>query len=130
MPITEEHEKRAAQLRGAKRQDKTYPLLIRDDGVLFPNVPLVAKKQNFRVYTGNPRASLKERLQYVKMGGLRRIPELVNTEPPPFDVGKATKEEILVFAVEEFGVSLDETKPLARLREDLVALAKSIDGAT
>lgn len=129
MQITEAHEQRAAQARAAKRQDKNHPLLIRDDGVLYPNVPLVAKKANFRVYTGNPKASLKERLQYIKMGGLRRVPELVNTEPPPFDVGKATKEEIMVFAVEEFGVTLDETKPLARLREDLVALAKSVDAS-
>lgn len=129
MQITERHEQMVAKQRTARRQDKQHPLLIRDDGVLYPNVPLVAAKPNFRVYTGDPKASLKDRLQYIKMGGLRRVPQLVNTEPPPFDVGKATKEEILTFAVEEFGVGLDDTKPLARLREDLVALAKSIDGS-
>lgn len=125
MRITEQHEAVAAQQRGAKRQNKEHPLLIRDDGVLFPNVPLVAKKPNFRVYTGSPKASLQERQQYIKMGGLRKVPALVNTEPEPFDVGRATKEDIILFAREEFGMELDISKPLARLREDLVALARA-----
>jgi hypothetical protein len=126
MRMTEKHEVEAAQLRGAKRQSKEFPLLIRDDGVLFPNVPLVAKKANFRVYTGSPKASLQERLQYVKMGGLRKVPQLTNIEPPPFDVGKATKDDIVLFAREEFGAEMDATKPLARMREDLIALANSM----
>lgn len=130
MAITEQHEAAAAQQRGAKRQNKEHPLLIRDDGMLFPNVPLVAKKPNFRIYTGNPKATLAERQQYVKMGGLRKIPALTNTEPPPFDVGRATKEDILLFARDEFGIELDGEKPLARLREDLVLLARSMEHAT
>lgn len=127
MRITEQHEQVASQQRGAKRQNKEFPLLIRDDGMLFPNVPLVAKKSNFRVYQGDPKATLKDRLQYLKMGGLRKAPQLVNVEPPPFDVGKATKDEILLFARDEFGLELDPNKPVARLREDLVAFAKTFD---
>jgi hypothetical protein len=126
MAITEQHEAAAAQQRGRKRQNKEHPLLIRDDGVLFPNVPLVAKKANFRIYTGNPRATLEERKRYVKMGGLRQVPELVNTDVPPFDVGNASKEDIILFARDEFGFELDAEKPLARLREDLIKLAKSM----
>lgn len=126
MAITEQHEVAAAQQRGRKRQNREHPLLIRDDGVLFPNVPLVAKKPNFRIYTGNPRASLEERKRYVKMGGLRQTPALVNTDVPPFDVGNASKEDLVLFARDEFGYELDDTKPLARMREDLIKLATSM----
>lgn len=67
MAITEAQEEQAAAFRARKRQDRAIPWLIRtSDGTIYPNVPLIARKPNFRPYTGDLKASLEERMAYVE----------------------------------------------------------------
>ena len=46
MALDEAYEQRMTEQRARNRQDRKVPWLIRDDGTIFPNVPLIAKKQN------------------------------------------------------------------------------------
>lgn len=124
--ITPELEQRIAEHRGKTRQSKTCPWLIRDDGMLFPNVPLIAKKQNFRPYHGDLAATLEQRMQYLQ--GLthqrRRVvmsAPLVDEEP--FDIAKATKEELIAFAMEEYAEPIDPGEHLNKVRAIVAKLA-------
>lgn len=129
MAITEQDETRAADARGRHRQDKKVPMLIRDDGMLYPNTPLVRRNPRFRPYHGDPRASLADRMRYLAGLGARRA--VVFTEEPeaPFDLGKATVEELLVFAQDQFGVVLDPNKPVKALRQEVYRLSQLPDPA-
>lgn len=117
-------EERIAERRSRLRQDKKVPLLIRDDGMLYPNTKLVAKKQNFRPYHGNPKASLQDRLRYLKGLGAQRA--VVYTEEPeePFDIGKADADALVQFAMEQWGAVLDPAKPLKVLRSEVFKLSQ------
>lgn len=129
--IDENFEARVADNRGRTRQNKEIPFLIRDDGLLLPNVPLIAKKQNFRPYRGALNASLAERLEYLKgIPGRRRV---INTatvpdEEAPFDIAKATKDELIKFAEEEFGEIVDPATHLNKIRS-MVAKLAGVDAA-
>jgi len=112
----EQVEEQAAKARG-KRQNKQTPLLIREDGLLMPNVPLIAKKGNYFPYHGNPKASLKERLEYVANIGKGARRKVVYQQQEAFDLGKADADDIVAFAWEEYGVTLDGTMPLNALRK-------------
>lgn len=126
MAIDENLEQRVADHRGKTRQSKTVPFLIRDDGVLFPNVPLIAKKSNFRPYHGDVKATLEERLNYLKgLPGKRRV---INSavqadEEAPFDIAKASKDELIAFAQEQFGEIIDPAEHLNKIRSVVARLA-------
>lgn len=124
MRMDDNTEQRVSDARGKSRQDKKTPLLIRDDGVLYPNVPLVRKNPRFRPYYGDPKASLDDRMRF--LAGLSKRREVVyNPEPEaPFDIGKASVDELLTFSVEQFGRVLDPNKPLAKLREEVYMLSQ------
>ncbi len=126
MALDEAFQDRVAEHRARTRQDRAIPFLIRDDGVLFPNVPLIAKKQNFRPYHGPVDAPLEERMQYLK--GLPARRRVINTavkadEDAPFDIAKASKDDLIQFAEEQFGVTLDPALHLNRMRADVARLA-------
>lgn len=124
MAIDENFEERVAQSRGRSRQNKQVPFVIRDDGVLFPNVPLIAAKQRFRPYHGKLDASLEERQEYLK--GLAPRRRVVNTAPdeePPFDIARATKDELIQFAENEFGYTIDPAEHLNKVRSAVAKLA-------
>jgi hypothetical protein len=129
--IDENFEARVADDRGRTRQNKDVPFLIRDDGLLLPNVPLIAKKANFRPYRGDVKATLAERLEYLKgIPGRRRV---INTsaqadEEAPFDIAKATKDELIKFAEEEFGEIVDPATHLSKIRS-MVAKLAGVDAA-
>lgn len=122
-PATEE---RIAAAR-TKRQSKACPLLIREDGVLYPNMPLVAKKSNFRPYHGDPKASLEDRMRYLQgLGAKRQV--TYNPEPDePFDIGAADLDSLMNFAQEQYGAVLDPAKPLKKLREEVYRLSQLPD---
>lgn len=126
MAITEQLEERIATHRGRTRQNRAVPLLIRDDGVLMPNVPLIAKKPNFRPYHGDPAATLEERMQY--LAGFRHQRRIVNTAPDveEIDIGAMDKETLINFAKMEFDLDLDEGEHLNTLRSK-VAKAAGLD---
>ena len=126
MALDEAYEQRMTEQRARNRQDRKVPWLIRDDGTIFPNVPLIAKKQNFRPYYGDVSASLEDRLDYLR--GLPSRRRVVNSavkpdEDAPFDIAKASKDELIKFADEEYGVTIDPSTHLNRIRADVARLA-------
>lgn len=118
------NEEQLTEARMRNRQDKRVPFLIRDDGMLYPNVPLVAKKNNFRPYHGDPKASLADRLRYLQGFGQRRKVTYTPAADEPFELGKASAEEIVAFAMEEFGAALDADKPIDQLRKECYELSQ------
>jgi len=111
-----------------RRQDKQDPLLICiEDGALFPNVPNIRKKATFIVYRGDPKANLDERMAYVKSmkGGHIGRRGVINTQEA-FDIGKATKEELVDFALTEYDTELKDA-PLMVLRKQVQGLAEKFD---
>lgn len=129
--INEGFEARVSAHRGATRQDKRTPFLIRDDGVLFPNVPLIAKKPNFRPYRGDVSDSLEKRLQYLRGVSGRRVinTEAVADEDAPFDIAKASKDDLIKFAADEYGEIVDPAMHLNKIRS-MVARLAGVDAAT
>lgn len=122
------NEERLAEARVSNRQNKAVPFLIRDDGMLYPNVPLVAKNPRYRPYHGDPKATLKQRLDWLA-GVQAPQRRKVVLEPEPFNLSHATAEEIVAFALEEFGAALDPETPLKLLREQCFNLANLPDAA-
>lgn len=130
--IDENFEARVAEHRGKNRQNRAVPWLIRDDGVIFPNVPLIARKQNFRPYHGDINASLEERMNFLK--GLSSRRRVINTaavadDQEPFDIAKASKDELIKFAEEEFGELIDPATHLNKIRS-MVAKLAGVDAAS
>jgi hypothetical protein len=121
--IDDATEQRIADSRSRKRQDGKVPFLIRDDGMLYPNTALVREQRSrYRPYHGDVRASLEERLRYLK--GLAPVRAVEFTEPEPFDIGKADADALVQFAQEQWGELLDPSKPIAHLRAAVAQLAK------
>jgi hypothetical protein len=127
MAFTEQNEQVLANARGQRRQDKRVPLLIRDDGMLYPNVPLVAKKNNFRPYHGDPKASLEERMRYLQGFGQQRRKVVFEQPDEAFELGKATADEIVAFAMQEYGAALDPSTPIDTLRAECYRLSQLPD---
>lgn len=122
-------ETKHANARRRVRQDKQDPLLIcMEDGMLYPNVPNIRKKATFIVYRGDAKASLDERMAYVKSmkGGHTGRRGVVNTQEA-FDIGKASKEELIDFALTEYDAELKPNDPLMVLRKQVQALAEKFD---
>lgn len=143
MAIGEAQESRMIAERQARnKQDKKHPYLIHvQDGRLVPNVPMLAGRKadpskgqharkphpNYRVYTGDPRADLDERMKWLQtqvgsagLGG-RQI-SLANVEP--FDVGTATLDELIEFAQAEYGIPLSKQLGLKAVRNEVIKLAQ------
>lgn len=121
MAITEAQEAAALTARGARRQNKAQPWLIRADGQIFPNVPLLAKRKNMRVYTGDIKAPLEERMRYLDgLPGKRRV---VFDEAEPFNITKATKEELIAFAFDEYSEVIEPSEHINKVRALVCKLA-------
>jgi len=121
------NEEKLASARVANRQDKRTPLLIRDDGMLYPNVPLVAKNPRYRPYYGPKDANLQQRMAWLNGTQSTQRRQVILEEPEPFNLGTATADEIVSFALEEFGAVLDADTPLKKLREQCFNLANLPD---
>lgn len=150
MAITEATEARMSEANRARNaQDRKNPLLINvDDGRLVPNVPQLGGRNEdkargisqilphpkYRIYKGDPKASLEARMQYLATSGVngRRAVMDSSTEADPalpaFDIQKATREDLVLFAMEQYGMALDEdgTMHLTTLRAKVKALAQSV----
>lgn len=131
MAIDEKLESRVAEHRGKTRQNKQTPWLIRDDGMIVPNVPLIAKRSNFRPYHGDLKASQEDRMRYLQNLGSRR--RVINSavqadEEAPFDIAKATKDELIAFAQDQHGEILDPALHLNKMRS-IVAKLSGVDPA-
>jgi hypothetical protein len=124
MAITADTEQKMSEARMRRRQNKECPLLIRDDGMLYPNVPLVAKKPNYRPYRGDPKASLADRMAYLQGFGQRRKVVFTPADDEPFELSKASADEVLAFALEEYGAALDPDWPIEKLRAECYRLSQ------
>ncbi len=120
-PATEQN---IAERRARLRQDRKVPLLIRDDGMLYPNTKLVARNPRFRPYHGDPMASLQDRLRHLQGLGAKRAVTYTPVPEEPFDIGAADGDALVHFAQEQFGAVLDPSKPLKVLREQVFKLAQ------
>ena len=114
MAINEAALQAARDRRGV--QDKKNPYLIhRDTGRLLPNVEHLRKHPKMLVYKGSPTASHDERMRYVRTGSFRQGVDTTAPEAeldlPPFDLGTATKEQMIAFAKEEFNLDLNPNAP-------------------
>ncbi len=107
--------------------NKPAPLLIRDDGMLYPNTPRTRAQAGFWPYHGNPRASLKERMEYLEGRYVGVGNAAAAAETGVFDVEMATKAELLEHALTEFGKKLDARKSEAALRQEIKGLATADD---
>jgi hypothetical protein len=123
MPVSVQQEIQAANTRQKSKrysQDKTNPMCINiNDGRLMPNVPNVRKNPDYRVYTGDLKASVAERLQYIRTGlGPKRARVVMDApkEEPPFVVATAGKDDLLAFAESEYGYTMNPNKPVEELR--------------
>ena len=120
--ITEQQEVRlAAATNALSKQDAKTPFLINiHDGRLFPNIAKLRKGntakfgQNYRPYHGPAKATQEQRMQYLRseVGTPARAvgPVVIDSEeaefvppPPPFDISKASKEELITFAATQYG---------------------------
>lgn len=150
--ISKAVEARMAEARAARnKQDKEHPMLINiKDFRLVPNVPLLRHHRNYRVFAGDARATYDERKRIVETGTMMARPLVVDTalaalhaanpalkgrapdspsvaesDEPPFDVGKANREDLCAFALRYYGADLDPDGKthLATLRSKLRSLA-------
>ncbi|MBS0367668.1 MAG: hypothetical protein JSS57_00560 [Proteobacteria bacterium] len=145
MPISEVMEQKMVEANRARNaQDKRHPMLINiNDGRLIPNVPKLRTHKDYRVYMGDPKAPLEDRLRVLQTQGMLHGAAVVDTGNPSqylqmgnaeplaggeaFDISKATREQLKAFAVENYGVSLDEKGDthLMTLRAQVRDLAKA-----
>lgn len=112
-----------SEARARGRQSRSPALLVNAEGRLYPNVPLVAKKPEWRPYHGDAKASVQERIDYFHgVANTRR--RAVVMEPEPFNLSKASADEIVAFAMEEFGTPLDGSLPINELRQQCYRLSQ------
>lgn len=131
--ITEEQEAAVSEARARARQDKRIPFLIHmDDARLIPNVEKLRKHPKYRIYTGPAGAGEAERKAWLNsMSGNGAMHRAIVTESKPFDISKATVDELVAFASDQYGalvtpdkrMTLD--KQLAYARAEVRKLAET-----
>lgn len=138
MAITDAQEANLSNMLARNRQDKKIPFCINvKDGRLMPNVKEIREHADYRPYTGNYKASLDERMAYLRSGGFggtkRAVVPFVDDAPPapapaaeeePFDIAKASKEELVAFAFDQWAEVLSVDTHLTTLRSQVAKLAK------
>lgn len=119
----------SASKRSKKRlQDKTHPQVVNiHDGRRMPNVLMLREHKDYRIYLGPEGVTDAEALQWVKGELKRKVPKVTYTSPlDSFDVGKATKDDLIVFAMEELGIALDPTMHIATMRSKVMEAANKL----
>lgn len=97
-------------------------MAIRDDGMLMEANQHILKEPNWRLYYGKADASIEERVAYVqKFHDSRRA--AVEMETGAFNIGTATREQLIDFAGNEYGARLDPKLTLAELRRAIGDMA-------
>jgi len=132
--ITEAQEANLSAQIARNRQNKQTPFCIHvKDGRLMPNVPEILAHPDYRPYKGNYKASLDERMAYLRSGGFggagkRAVVMPADDEPAveqePFDIAKASKEELVAFAFDQWTEVLSVDTHLTTLRSQVAKLAK------
>lgn len=128
--ITEKQEQAVADARGKNRQDKKVPLLINRENLrLMPNTPLIRRRPNYMPYDGKATDDEATRRAYVEGVGTPRRARVINSmaELDAFDVGKATKDELIAFAMSEYGKMLNPEMHLSTMRKEFMAYVQTLD---
>ena len=141
--ISPEAEAKMAAARAARnKQHPKFPMLINvNDGRLIPNIidktgqtmKSLRKNANYRVYMGDPKAPLAERMRMLQTQGFHENRAVIDTSKvseesrAAFDSGKASREELVAFALEQYGAELDTDGKthLATLRAQVRNLAEA-----
>ena len=111
------------------KQDRVNPFLINTEtGHVFPNTPLLRKEPNMRLYTADVNMPLEERMRWLS-GATKRMasPKVINTveDDRVFDMAAATKDELIVFAFENYNVTLPNSLSVKHLRDQVSKLANA-----
>jgi hypothetical protein len=118
----------AEQRRLKRRQDRQHPHVVNiNDGRLMPNVEMLRNHKDYRVYSGPEGLSAEDRLRWVA-GETKKLPtKVLNSlkEAPVFDVGTATRDDLIVFAMEEYGQVLKPETPLFMMRKLVLKFAEN-----
>lgn len=130
--ITAAQEQNVSNARRAL-QDKKVPHVINiNDGRLMPNVPRLRTHKDYRVYTG-PRdpdgkpASLPQRMKWLAGAMHNNLPRIVDSSAQePFDIGKASRDELIVFASSELGMMLPDGLDAPEMRKRIMAYAQTM----
>lgn len=113
--INEQQDAALSEAAGRAKQDRKTPFVINiHDGRLMPNTPRIRLKKDYRPYHGRGSASIEERMAYLRTEGRgmpAKAPAVVDSDnfpvgeppPPPFDISKASKEELITFAASQYG---------------------------
>lgn len=126
--ITDAQEANIAAKRARIAQDKKHPHVIHiDDGRLMPNVAKLRVHPKYRVYHGPIDASPEDRLRWLDANMRAPRPKIVNSQESSdtFDIGKATKDELIVFAASEMGLMLDDKDDIVTIRKKIMAAANA-----
>ena len=113
------------------KQDEKNPFLIhRENGRLLPNIAILRKNPKLMPYNGSVKASLDERMRFVRTGTTRQVVDTSGSDAlqPPFDVGTASKDDLIAFAFNEFGLTLNPNTPVHAMRRQVVAAANAANG--
>jgi hypothetical protein len=133
--ITAEQERNLseANARAKKKQDRTNPMVVNiEDGRLMPNTPRLRVHPQYRVYGGPRDADAAGRLRWLDgQSRAGKTTKVVNSKEAEdtFDVGTATADDLMIFALENYGLALDPSKPLKVLRKELLAAAEKAEKA-
>lgn len=127
--ITDKQEQAVADARGKNRQDKKTPLLINRDNLrLMPNTPLIRRRPQYMPYDGAATDDEATRRAYVDGVGTRRA-RVINSqaEADVFDIGKANKDELIAFAMSEYGKMLNAESDVRTLRKEFAAYVQALE---
>lgn len=133
MPISNQTEDSLASRINTKyKQNKATPFLINiKDGRLIPNNVNTAMELDYRPYHGDVKISRLERLKNLQgvpaNSRTRLINSMPDVDPTTFDLGKATKLEIIAFAMDEYALPLSEETDVRTLRKQVQAAAERAD---
>jgi hypothetical protein len=93
--------------------------------VLEPGIPPHAK---YRVYMGDPKAPLADRMRILKVGLGAELAPVFDPKDTvaakPFDIATASAEELVEFAQQQYGMSLSPNTPVHLLRGRVKAAAE------
>lgn len=128
MAMSEAQELNLSNQRAARAQDKKIPLCINTkDGRLMPNVKAVRENPDYRPFAGDPNADLRTRMMSLSVGvgsGVRVVASKPVIDVETFDVSTATKDELTVFAFDEYGLVLEQTTHIATMRKQILAASE------
>lgn len=130
MALTADQESNVSAARARTRQDRKIPFLIHvDDARLLPNTPLNARNPKYRPYLGDYRASEAERMAFLRSGGFGggKRPVKMPMDDDTFDIGKASKDELIAFAFEQYQKVLDQGTDIRTLRKEVAALVQAAE---